>query len=92
MIGIDVTIENRTIPVTAEVRVENRDYEKLQNKPMLNGKELIGNVQEEDPTVPSWAKSVGKPTYSAQEVGAVSTNDAITLAEINELFNRVFNS
>lgn len=30
-------------------------------------------VTEEDPTVPAWAKQPTKPTYTAEEVGAVST-------------------
>ena len=29
---------------------------------------------ESDPTVPSWAKAASKPTYTADEVGAVSSN------------------
>lgn len=90
MMAIDVTIPNQEITLTTEAHVENRDYEKLKNKPKLNGKEIVGEIQEEDPTVPAWAKCVVKPTYNAQEVGAVSTQDAITLAEINEMFNRVF--
>ena len=32
------------------------DYTKLKNKPQLNGIELVGNVNESDPTVPEWAK------------------------------------
>lgn len=32
-------------------------------------------TQESDPTVPAWAKAANKPTYTASEVGAVSTSD-----------------
>lgn len=32
-----------------------------------------GITKESDPTVPSWAKQPQKPTYTAEEVGAVST-------------------
>ena len=32
-------------------------------------------TQETDPTVPAWAKAANKPTYTASEVGAVSTTD-----------------
>lgn len=32
---------------------------------------------EEDPTVPSWAKQSTKPTYTAQEVGAVPTSRTV---------------
>lgn len=32
------------------------------------------SLQEADPTVPSWAKEVSKPTYTASEVGALADN------------------
>ena len=32
-------------------------------------------TQETDPTVPAWAKAANKPTYSASEVGALSSSD-----------------
>ena len=34
-------------------------------------------VEESDPTVPSWAKAPSKPTYTAQEVGALPSNTTI---------------
>ena len=40
-------------------------------------------VEESDPTVPSWAKAPTKPTYTAQEIGALSEtslDDAINTA------------
>ena len=37
------------------------DYEKLQNLPELDGRTIIGNVNELDPTVPGWAKEENKP-------------------------------
>lgn len=38
-----------------------RDYNELYNKPKLNNKEIIGNLDEEDPTVPEWAKNENPP-------------------------------
>lgn len=32
-------------------------------------------IEETDPTVPSWAKAETKPTYSAEEVGAIAQSD-----------------
>lgn len=61
------------------------NYDNLENKPSINGIELSGNndlsslgiqpagnylTEETDPTVPQWAKSENKPTYTASEVGA----------------------
>lgn len=34
-------------------------------------------TQETDPTVPAWAKAANKPTYTAQEVGALPANTPI---------------
>lgn len=36
--------------------------------------------EEEDPTVPSWAKQATKPTYTAQEVGALPSSTTIPSA------------
>ena len=62
------------------------DYTALTNKPQIAGKELSGNktlddlgiqekgtyiTKETDPTVPAWAKAETKPTYTADEVGAL---------------------
>lgn len=66
------------------------DYEKLHNLPTLNGKVFKGDVKEIDPTVPSWAKEQTKPKYTADEVGAVDSECALTYAEIDELFNSIF--
>ena len=51
-------------------------------------------VEETDPTVPAWAKAETKPTYSAEEVGAiaqsdlqVATNAALALAKSSGEFD-----
>lgn len=69
-----------------EVNSGTDDYEKLKNLPRLNGKKIIGNIPECDPTVPDWAKNPEKPHYTAEELGAVNSEDAITLTEIDEIF------
>ena len=41
-----------------------------------------GNIAEEvDPTVPAWAKAPTKPTYTAQEVGALPSSTKIPSIE-----------
>lgn len=45
---------------------------------------------EDDPTVPEWAKQVNKPTYNANEVGAVDANNKITFDQIDAYFDAVF--
>jgi len=41
----------------------------------------LQSYTESDPTVPSWAKASEKPTYTANEVGAISYNTAQNLTE-----------
>ena len=49
------------------------------------------HINEEDPTVPGWAKSQSKPSYTADEIDAVDVNDQMTFGEIDNMFNAVFN-
>lgn len=53
----------------------------------LDGKQEAGNylTKESDPTVPEWAKQPQKPTYTAQEVGALPATTRIpsTAADVN---------
>ena len=53
----------------------------------LASKQPTGNylTEEQDPTVPEWAKQPQKPTYTAQEVGALpsTTNIPSTAADVN---------
>lgn len=67
-----------------------KDYNELINKPKLNGRVIVGDVEEEDPTVPSWAKQEKKPTYTPEEVRAVDRDAAISLSEIDNMFKQVF--
>lgn len=63
-----------------------RNYEELENLPSLNGVKIIGNIRERDPTVPDWAKAPVKPTYQADEVGAIAEEAAISIEELQEIF------
>lgn len=63
------------------------NYEELTNLPFLDGVKIIGNVREQDPTVPTWAKASIKPTYKADEVGAVPESAVISIEELQQLFN-----
>lgn len=55
--------------------VTEKNYEQLENLPRLDGETIIGNVREKDPTVPDWAKRPTKPSYTAQDIGAVAAAD-----------------
>ena len=55
--------------------ITEKNYEQLENLPSLDGETIIGNVREKDPTVPDWAKRPTKPSYTAQDIGAVAAAD-----------------
>ena len=49
------------------------------------GKGATALQQESDPTVPSWAKEPTKPTYTAQEVGALPADTPLFSGSYNDL-------
>lgn len=59
------------------VEVITSDYQKLNNKPSINGTELFDNYDEIDPTVPNWAKG-DEPTE-------------MSITEIYDIWQSVFN-
>ena len=65
------------------------DYNKLKNKPKLNGNEIIGEVEEIDPTVPLWAKAETRPVYTPEDVGAMAEGSVtnISITELDKLWN-----
>lgn len=67
------------------------DYNKLKNKPKLNGNEIIGEVEEIDPTVPTWAKAETRPVYTPEDVGAMAEGSVtfVSTTEIDELWNSI---
>ncbi len=96
---MSVTLELDEIKVTGSLDLSDgkeiykeqtggtRNYEELENLPSLDGEKIIGNIRERDPTVPDWAKAPTKPTYQADEVGAIPEESAISIAELQEIFD-----
>lgn len=70
-IDVDFEIsEDFELKLADEVHL-NRNYNELLNLPKLDGRLIIGDIPEIDPTVPDWAKTPTKPEYKAEEVGAI---------------------
>lgn len=67
------------------------DYNKLKNKPKLNGNEIIGEVEEIDPTVPTWAKAETRPVYTPEDIGAMAEGSvtSVSVTELDELWNSI---
>ena len=59
----DLTDEGRLIPTVPETVSS-----------FTNDAGYLTSFTETDPTVPSWAKAVSKPTYTASEVGALPSS------------------
>ena len=87
-------IEEETIEmdIDEQMLTGEDDYLILKNKPSINGKRLIGNYDEIDPTVPSWAKDSFKPTYTASEVGALGSDSEVSFTDLKAVWDSVFNS
>lgn len=62
-----------------------RNYEELDNLPYLDGRLIIGNINERDPTIFAWAKAPQKPVYDMEEVGL----ETIPLKDLEELFEKM---
>lgn len=80
------------IEISDEKFVEGTsDYNKLKNKPKLNGNEIIGEVEEIDPTVPTWAKAEARPVYTPEDVGAMAEGSVtyVSTTELDELWNSI---
>lgn len=72
-----------------EQYIGTTDYEKLRNKPKLNGNEIIGEVEEIDPTVPLWAKAETRPVYTPEDIGAMAEGSvtSVSITELDKLWN-----
>lgn len=84
---LEAETEQVSLTTDEVVNLTCDDYLALKNKPFLNGKEIVGEMQEEDPTVPLWAKEEKKPDYTPEEISAVNTDSSITLEEIDQIFS-----
>lgn len=61
-----------------ETKVDKIDGKGLSTNDFTNEyKEKLDTFEETDPTVPAWAKKANKPTYTAQEVGALPADTVI---------------
>ena len=92
--SINLAEENEKLGLNLKEKKEQyvagtSDYNKLKNKPTLNGKEIIGAVEEIDPTVPTWAKAETRPVYTPEDVGAMAEGSitSVSTTEIDELWN-----
>ena len=84
--------EKLQIEILDEKLVEGTsDYNKLKNKPKLNGNEIIGEIEEIDPTVPTWAKAGTRPVYTPEDIGAMAEGSvtSVSTTELDELWNSI---
>lgn len=90
--NIEIDVKDESDHIQFDLNEEyagTTDYEKLRNKPKLNGNEIIGEVEEIDPTVPLWAKAETRPVYTPEDVGAMAEGSvtSVSTTELDELWN-----
>ena len=71
LVELNVRDEDRVELDASDNIFVDADYNKLKHLPKLDGRPIIGDIPELDPTVPDWAKAPTKPDYNAEEVGAI---------------------
>ena len=76
---LNVRDEDRTELEASDNIFLDADYNKLKHLPKLDGRPIIGDIPELDPTVPDWAKTPTKPEYKAEEVGAIPEGTMVQL-------------
>ena len=89
-IPMKMQIDSGTVDLALDIHVEeSMDYNALYNKPKLDGRTIQGDIREQDPTVPEWAKAQTRPTYTAEDVGAIGRGELteIPLADLEALWN-----
>lgn len=75
-VDLPLDVEDLELDIDGEAQViVPTSYNDLADKPKLDGRPIIGDIPELDPTVPDWAKSPTKPEYTAEDVGAVAEKD-----------------
>ena len=79
LVELNVRDEDRVELDASDNIFVDADYNKLKHLPKLDGRPIIGDIPELDPTVPAWAKAPMKPDYSAEEVGAIPEGAMVEL-------------
>ena len=65
-------------------------YTKSEINDIVDGVQSGTNIEEMDPTVPNWAKQPNKPSYTAEEVGALPNTTKIPTATADLINNSEF--
>ena len=89
-LNLSATMQNEAVGLELDSRVEmSMDYNALYNKPMLDGRTIQSDIREQDPTVPDWDNTQTRPTYTAEDVGAIGRGELteIPLADLEALWN-----
>ena len=83
-VDLPLDVEDLELDIDGEAQViVPTSYNDLDDKPQLDGRPIIGNIPELDPTVPEWAKAATPPEYTAEDVGAIP-DGAITVLDAGD--------
>lgn len=71
-VDLPLDVEDLELDIDGEAQViVPTSYNDLDDKPRLDGRVIVGDIPELDPTVPEWAKAATPPEYTAEDVGAI---------------------
>lgn len=76
-----------TLSASDAARVPEGNYENLTNLPQLDGRLIIGDIPEQDPTVPNWAKEPDPPEYTAEDIGAIPADAILGESELEIMWD-----
>lgn len=73
----DIGTPTAATDATTKQYVDNKIPKKVSE--LTNDTGYITSYTETDPTVPAWAKTANKPSYTAAEVGATTSTDVASM-------------
>ena len=90
-ISTDIQSLDKILAITANdlnsrINDINGNFDSYYTKSEIDNKGYLTSYTETDPTVPAWAKSATKPTYTANEVGALPDTTVIP-TKVSDLQN-----
>jgi hypothetical protein len=86
-------LDTKNLPLLKIHKLSNAQYEReliagrIDENALYLTPEESSLTEEKDPTVPAWAKEATKPTYTADEVGALSKDTLLFSGNYEDLTN-----
>lgn len=86
--GVDYFTQEDIDDIVAQIETGGVDLDGYATKEYVDNAVSGVVVSETDPTVPAWAKQANKPSYTANEVGALPADTQLFSGDYNDLSNK----